>query len=94
MEQKGPKASLGGVGPLDKIAIEHDLVKEALGQVLGLLIVVATAAKIVIDRFPVSLQEQPDQRPLRVLLLLDALDQELLGREKGLCRPAHVCLIA
>jgi hypothetical protein len=67
--------------------------KEALGQVFGLLVATACAAEVAIDGLPVSLQEQADQRLLGVLLLFDALDQGPVGGQKGFCRPAHVCLI-
>ena len=94
MEQKGPKTAFGRVGSLDQMATEHDLVEEPLRQVLGLLVVAACTPEVAVNGPLVSLQEQSDHRPLGLLLPLDALDQRPVGRQEGLCRPAHVRLIA
>jgi hypothetical protein len=42
---------------LDEGSLEYDFLKEALGQVLGTLVVKAFSAEVTIDRFPVFLEQ-------------------------------------
>jgi hypothetical protein len=57
MEQEGSKAAFGPVRTLDQLAIQHDLMEEALRQVLGVFVVAALTPQIAVNRFPVPLKQ-------------------------------------
>ena len=57
MEQEGPKAAFGLVRTLDQSTVQHNLMEEALRQVLGVFVVAALAPQIAVNRFPVSLKQ-------------------------------------
>lgn len=53
--------------PLDQIAIEHDFIKKALSQVLGLLVVIPFMTQVTINGLPVSFEQQVHQGFIFVL---------------------------
>ncbi len=67
--------------------------KEALSQVLGLLIIVALVSQITVDRLPVSLEQQIHQGSILVVSRLDILDQRPVSREEYLSGSPHICLV-
>lgn len=93
VQKESAEPALGRISSLDELAIEHDFMKEPLGQVLRLFIGVTFAADVAVDRLPVSLQQQADQGTVRVLLFLNALDQRPVRCQKRFGRPAHIRLV-
>ena len=57
MKKKRTKPTFGRISPLDKMAIEHNFMKETLSQILGFLIRMAFAPEVTIDRLPVVLDQ-------------------------------------
>ena len=44
-------------GKRGKERLQHDLMKEALGQIFGIFVIAAFTAQIAVDRFPVSMKQ-------------------------------------
>ena len=62
-----------------------------MGQVLGLIVIIALAPQVAANRFPVALQQDTDQGPVLVLMLLDAVNQGSVRGQKGPPVSAHAC---
>jgi hypothetical protein len=57
MKKKRTKPAFGRISSLDKMAIEHNFMKETLSQILGFLVRMAFAPEVTIDRLPVVLNQ-------------------------------------
>jgi len=93
VEQKGAEPAFFRVGPFQEAAIENDLMKELLSEVLGLLVRMAFAPQVTVDRLPISFQEQSDNRLVLILVMTHALKQGPVSREEGFLRSPHICLV-
>jgi hypothetical protein len=94
VKQKRSEAPLAMLGTLSQIAIQHDFVEAALGEILGLFVVTAFATQVAIDRFPVSVEEKADQRAISVAARLDAIDQGPVGGQECSSSSTHICVVA
>ena len=57
MKKERTKPTLGRISSLDKMAVEHNFMKETLSQILGFLVRMAFAPEVTIDRLPVVLDQ-------------------------------------
>ena len=68
MQQKRSKTTFGFICALNKVSVEHDFMKEALREIFGLFIAVSPSTDKAIDRFPVLLQQKPDQSLVLIIV--------------------------
>jgi hypothetical protein len=58
IQDKRPESSLRRICPFYHTTTKDDFVKESLGQVLGLFVLIAFAPEIAVNGFPISLKQQ------------------------------------
>ena len=71
VQQERTKTAFRAIRTFNQSTIEHDLVEKTLCQVFGLLIIVAFAMQIAVNRLPIPFQQQSDESAVFVLMLLD-----------------------
>lgn len=88
-----PKASFGLVGLLYQTSTQDNFMKESLGKVLGLLVVIAFTPQIAIDGLPILVEQKADQSTISLFVCLGLLDKGPMCRQEDPSCSPYTCLV-